>query len=41
MLIYVLNSEQKYVGLAPVIEDDVLSAAIFPELKMPLKEVFV
>lgn len=40
VLIYKLNEDDQYIGLAPVTEDDLLSAAIFPELTINLKEVF-
>ncbi len=40
VLIYVLNEAGKYIGLAPVTEDQELRAAIFPELVIDLKEVF-
>ena len=38
--VYVLNLEGKYIGLAPVIEDDLLQSAVFPDLKIDLKPVF-
>ncbi len=41
VLIYILNAEGRYVGLAPVTEEDALRAHIFPELVIDLKEVFV
>lgn len=40
VLIYVLNAQGKYIGLAPVTEDDQLQASIFPELQINLQEVF-
>lgn len=40
VLVYVLNEAGKYIGLAPVTEDQELRAAIFPELLIDLKEVF-
>lgn len=40
VLIYVLNEAGKYIGLAPVTEDQELRAAIFPNLVIDLKEVF-
>lgn len=40
VLIYVLNEAGKYIGLAPVTEDQELRAAIFPDLVIDLKEVF-
>lgn len=40
VLVYVLNEVGKYIGLAPVTEDQELRAAIFPELLIDLKEVF-
>jgi Uma2 family endonuclease len=39
--VYVRNELGVFVGLAPVIEEDVLVSAIFPDLKIDLKEVFV
>lgn len=38
--VYVLNPEGKYIGLAPVIEDDFLHSTVFPELEIDLKLVF-
>ncbi|WP_044235520.1 Uma2 family endonuclease [Haliscomenobacter hydrossis] len=38
--VYVLNTAGKFIGLAPVIEDDVLQSSIFPNLKIDLKQVF-
>ncbi len=40
VFIYILNTEGKYIGLAPVTDDDPLRAHIFPELVIDLKEVF-
>lgn len=40
VLVYVLNEAGKYIGLAPVTEDQELRAAIFPDLVIDLKEVF-
>jgi len=40
VLLYVLNEAGKYIGLAPVTEDQELRAAIFPDLVIDLKEVF-
>jgi len=40
VLIYILDEKGVYVGLAPIIEDDVLKSYIFPELEIDLKEVF-
>lgn len=39
-LVYILNAEGRYIGLAPVTEDDPLRSYIFPELAIDLKEVF-
>lgn len=41
VLVYVLNEKGIYIGLAPATEEDTLRAAIFPELAVDLKEVFV
>jgi Uma2 family endonuclease len=38
--VYVLNAEGKFVGLAPVVEDDVLGSVAFPGLEIDLKRVF-
>lgn len=38
--IYVLNEEGKYIGLAPVLEDEVLRSVVFPELEVDLGMVF-
>jgi Uma2 family endonuclease len=38
--VYVLNEAGVFVGLAPVIEDDVLNSTIFPGLEIDLKAVF-
>ncbi len=38
--VYVRNELGVFIGLAPVIEEDVLVSAIFPDLKIDLKEVF-
>lgn len=38
--VYVLNDEGKFIGLAPVIEDDILQSSIFPDLGINLKQVF-
>jgi Uma2 family endonuclease len=38
--IYILNTEGKFIGLAPVIEDDILHSSIFPKLSIDLKPVF-
>ncbi len=40
VLVYVLNNEGRYIGLAPVTEDTSLRAHIFLELVIDLKEVF-
>lgn len=40
VLVYVANDQGRFVGLAPTTEDDVLTAAIFPDLKINLQEVF-
>lgn len=40
VLVYLLNEAGKYIGLAPVTEDQELRAAIFPNLVIDLKEVF-
>ncbi len=41
VLVYVLNEKGIYIGLAPVTVEDPLRAAIFPDLVVDLKEVFV
>ncbi len=41
VLVYVLNEAGVYIGLAPVTTEDPLRSAIFPDLVIPLKEVFV
>ncbi len=38
--IYVRNEASVFVGLAPVIEDDLLTSTIFPDLTINLKAVF-
>ena len=38
--VYVLNPEGKYVGLAPIIADDLLQSTLFPGLEIDLKQVF-
>lgn len=38
--VYVLNEAGKYIGLAPVLEDEVLRSAVFPELEVDLGMVF-
>lgn len=38
--VYVLNELGKFVGLAPVIVDDVMQSTIFPGLQIDLKQVF-
>jgi Uma2 family endonuclease len=38
--VYVMNELGKFVGLAPVIVDDVMQSAIFPGLQIDLKQVF-
>ena len=38
--VYVLNPEGKYIGLAPIIADDLLQSTIFPNLKIDLTQVF-
>lgn len=40
VLIYILDADGKYVGLAPVTDEDPLRAHIFPELVIDLKEAF-
>lgn len=40
VLVYVLNEAGKYIGLAPLVDDDTLRAHIFPELALDLREVF-
>ncbi len=40
VLIYILDADGKYIGLAPVTDGDPLRAHIFPELLIELKEVF-
>ncbi|MBX2926852.1 MAG: Uma2 family endonuclease [Saprospiraceae bacterium] len=39
-LVYILHAEGRYIGLAPVTEEDPLRSHIFPELVIDLKEVF-
>lgn len=38
--VYVLNEAGKYIGLAPVLEDEVLCSAVFPDLEVDLGMVF-
>jgi len=38
--VYVLNEEGKYIGLAPVLEDEVLRSAVFSGLEVDLGMVF-
>lgn len=38
--VYVLDEEGNYRGLQPNTEDQIISPTIFPEIKIPLKEVF-
>ncbi|MBL7794846.1 MAG: Uma2 family endonuclease [Saprospiraceae bacterium] len=40
VLVFVLNEAGKYIGLAPLVDDDTLKAHIFPELALDLREVF-
>ncbi len=40
VLVYILNEEQKFVGLQPLTETEILVSTIFPELKVNLKELF-
>lgn len=40
VLIYILDADGKYIGLAPVTDGDPLRAHIFPELVIDLKDVF-
>ncbi len=40
VLIYVLNAEDRYIGLAPLTGEDLLRSSIFPDLCIDLKEVF-
>lgn len=40
VLIYVLNEQGRYIGLQPLTEDVALKSTIFPELSIPLEEVF-
>lgn len=40
VLIYILNEEGKFSGLAPVTEDDTLQSSIFPALSIRLDEIF-
>jgi Uma2 family endonuclease len=37
---YILNNEGKYIGLAPLTEDDMASSFVFPDLQINLKDVF-
>lgn len=39
--VWKLNEEGKYIGLPPVIEDDLLTTALIPGLQIDLKEVFM
>jgi Uma2 family endonuclease len=38
---WVLNEEKKYIGLQPLVEDDIFSTAIIPGLVIDMKEVFL
>jgi Uma2 family endonuclease len=38
--VYVLHENGKFIGMAPVVEDEVLRSIVFPELEVELKEVF-
>ena len=37
--IFVLQ-EGKYIGLKPIIEDEILGSTTFPDLKFPAKDIF-
>jgi len=41
VLVYILDEAGTFIGLAPVTEEDPLRSAIFPDLTINLKEVFV
>jgi len=38
--VYVLNENGQFIGLAPVISEDILRSAVFPDLEIDLKWVF-
>ena len=40
VLVYVLNEQGKFIGLKPFTENTNLTAAIFPEMSINLKELF-
>lgn len=40
LLIYILNEEGKYIGLAPLTDDDIATPNTFPDLNIDLKDVF-
>ncbi len=40
VLVYILNKENKYIGLKPLTEDDRLKSVLFPDLEFDLKRIF-
>ncbi len=40
LLIYILNENGKYIGLAPLTDDDIATPNTFPDLNIDLKDVF-
>ncbi len=40
VLIYILNKENKYIGLKPLTEDDRLKSVLFPDLEFDLNNIF-
>ncbi len=40
LLRYVLNDEEKYIGLPPISEDDTVSPTIFPDMNVVMMDVF-
>lgn len=40
VIVYVLNEQGIFIGLKPVLEEDDLVSTIFPELSIPLSEIF-
>ncbi len=40
VLVYILNKENKYIGLKPLTEDDKLKSVLFPDLEFDLKRIF-
>jgi hypothetical protein len=41
VMAYVLDAQGAFVGRAPALEGDAFRSAVFPELAIDLKEVFV